>query len=431
MSNYQCIVSKIERLIPIDKADNIQIAVVLGEYTIVSKSAEVGQLGLLFPAGTQLSEEYCKVNNLFRDKTKNSDIEKAGFFDENRKVRTQKFLGVKSEAYFTTLDSVAHTGQDLTKLKHGDMFDTIGEHKICNKFLSKTARSMKEGNSLPKTKKANAPFFMPHIETDQFKHNLHKINKGDLISIQAKGHGTSQRQSCALVHKRLPLWQEKVNRYFTIFKQKKVYEHVLGTRRVVLDSPDKVGFHGSEAWRYEIAAKLEPHVKEGITLYYEVVGYANNKPIMSKHNLAALKDKKYTKKYGDEIIYKYNCVEGTNDYYIYRITYTTNDGAVVDLTQQQLLRWCKDRGLNACLDVVEPFIYDGDEGKLKALVEELTERPELLTEDFRDPSIVSEGVVIRVENGNTTPLFLKSKSYLFRLLEGIVSEQEVDLEDIS
>jgi hypothetical protein len=431
MSNYKGIVSKIEKVIPIEKADNIQIAVVLGEFTIVSKTAKEGDVGILFPSGTQLSEQYCHENNLFRDSSKNKDAEKAGFFDENRKVRCQKFLGVKSEAYFTTLESVAYTGVDISALTPLLCFEELNGITICTKFLSEKAKKEKlVKQNKPKVK--SVPFFKEHVETEQFKYNLHKINKGDLISIQSKRHGTSQRSGIQLVTKQLPKWKQHVNKFISLFKAGTVYEHVVGTRRVVLNTPEKDGFHGSEAFRFEIANLILPFLSEGVTVYCEVYGWANGKTIMPKHNLEAIKNKEYQKKYGKEVTYSYGCLEGTYGFHIYRVTYTTNSGEIVDLTQQQLVKWCTDRGLNPALDVVEPFIYDGDEEKLKVLVEQLTERPEVLTEDYTDPKHVSEGVIVRIDRGPTTPLFLKSKSFIFRCLEGHVQDTgEVDLEEVS
>lgn len=432
MSNYKGIVSKVERVVEIQGADKIQVAVVLGEYTIVSKEIKVGDIGILFPAGTQLSVDYCSVNNLFRDKEKNSDKSKSGFFDDNRKVRCQKFMGVKSEAYFAPLDSVYYTGVDPSVLTPMFAFEELNGVKVCQKFFNPNTQKIKSEKGKKVSKKAQAPFFYEHVETSQYKYEKHKIQKGDLISIQAKGHGSSGRSGLQLVQKQLPTWKEWVNKLIPVFKPSKVYEHVVGTRRVLLDKPEKEGFHGSEAWRFEIASKIEPYLTNGMTCYYEIVGYANSKPIMATHSMSKIKDKKYQKKYGDVVTYKYNCMEGCSDFYIYRITYTTDSGEVIDFTQPQLVKWCNDRGLKPSLDVVEPFIFDGDFDKLDALVEELTERPDVLTEDFRDPSHPSEGIVIRIDNGDTTPLFLKSKSFLFKVLEGIAQEDgAVDEEEIS
>ena len=93
MSNYKGIVSKIEKVIPIDKAENIQIAVVLGEFTIVSKSAKEEDICILFSAGTQLSDTYCHENNLFRDKSKKIKIKRSlDFLMKIEKYVVRNFL---------------------------------------------------------------------------------------------------------------------------------------------------------------------------------------------------------------------------------------------------------------------------------------------------------------------------------------------------
>ena len=84
-----------------------------------------------------------------------------------------------------------------------------------------------------------------------------------------------------------------INKFIPLFKAKQVYEHVVGTRRVVLNTPEKDGFHGSEAFRFEIANSILPFLSEGVTVYYEVYGWANGKTIMPKHNLEAIKNKEY------------------------------------------------------------------------------------------------------------------------------------------
>ena len=78
-------------------------------------------------------------------------------------------------------------------------------------------------------------------------------------------------------------------------------------------------------------------------------------------------------------------------------------------------------------DVIEPFVYDGDEGKLRNLVEELTEGPSTI-----DPSHIREGVCVRADR-YTVPVVLKSKSHLFRILEGLVKDdlEYLDIEEIS
>lgn len=430
MSNYKAIIAKIDATYEIQGADKIQVAKVLGETVIVSKDLEVGYVGILFVAGTQLSEDYCYNNNLYRDKIKNFDPNKAGFFEGSRRVRAQPFMKIKSDGYFAPLDSLAYISNTYTTLKVGGSFEDFAGSNVCKKYLNEKAIREMKANKNKTVKKKQAPFFREHVDTEQFKHNIHKITKGDLVSIQSKRHGTSQRVGNMKVLIDLPKWKQMVNKVFPIFPTEK-YDYLVGTRRVLLENPDKQGWHGSEAYRFDVANQIFPHLSKGVEVYLEVVGWANGKPIMPPHSVKDLKDKDYSKKYGDQIIYKYGALENTCKFHIYRISLTTEDGTTVDYTQHQVVQWCKDRGFDPAYDVVEPFIYDGDKDKLLALVDSLTERPEVLTEDYHDASHVSEGVIIRIDRNTLTPLFLKSKSYAFKVMEGIISEKVVDIEDIS
>lgn len=74
---YKAIIAKIDRVNAIQGADRIQTAYVLGEQVIVSKDWQPGKNGVLFPADAQLSEDFCKNNNLYRDSDKNKDKNKS------------------------------------------------------------------------------------------------------------------------------------------------------------------------------------------------------------------------------------------------------------------------------------------------------------------------------------------------------------------
>lgn len=785
---HKCIVAKIDRIEEIPGADKICTGYVLGEQVIISKDWSVGDVGLLFPEGLQLSEEFCKYNNLYRDSSKNRDNNKRGFFDNNRRVRTQPFMKVRSEAFFCEKSALVYCGENQhLDLQVGDQFDALNGFKVCQKYYSE--QTLKKVNNIQKKKtKVNAtPDFHKHVNTEQFKHYVNKINVGDLITIQAKAHGcfrenarvkmadrtvkkisqievgdkvrgysngvsvstevtntfrngttedwleifvdrpkytpsgnsfykvtctpnhrintpdgyveakelkegskvyvdsssympsedqiaayigmylgdgyfsrSSNMQFChkkdheeyidykrnmfsslklikktdkvsgygsnvvftmlpsitylkpyfeeaqkdkgvtdwmvenatpltlaiiymddgslshnrqsyqrdrasiaccsiseehidnyerlftkfdihpvvykdsrnfyrmrfnykdaeklwdlispyipecmkykfpkdckfkefanieqgeqrsfrvvgkvsrsnrlkkkgvkydietgtsnyvvsnVLVHNssgrysytkvnlQLPKWKGLVNKAANWIFGNGVYseweyKYLVGTRNVVLheDQYDKEGFHGIEQWRFNIIEELKPHLEKGMTVFGEICGYANGKPIMAVQDMEALKNKKYNKKYGKKITYTYNCKETEARWHIYRIQYINESGATVDLTDAQIKEWCLKRGFNATLDVHPPFIFDGDYEKLSSLVEELTERPDCLTEDYIDPSHISEGVIVRVDNGHQTPQFYKNKSYAFKVLEGIAKEVEPDLEDAS
>lgn len=432
MSNHKAIVAKVERTEQIPGANTIQIGYVLGERVIINKSTDEGSVGIFFMPDLQLSEEFCKTNNLFRHSDMNQDQSKSGFFEDNRRVRAQPFMKVRSDGFFCPLEYLTYTGHDISALKVGDQFDTLNEKGICCKYISERTRAAMQKNSTKSVKKISVPFFKEHIDTEQFKYNIDKIKVGDLISIQAKRHGTSGRYAHMEVVLDLPKWKQIVNKIAPIFPEKE-WQFVVGTRRVVLKSQDqnKTGFHGPENFRFEILNQLKPFLEKGMEVYGEIVGFANDNSIMPKHSTAALKNKEFTKKYGESFVYKYGCPEGTYKFIIYRITYTTASGLAVDFSQSQLVKWCKDRGFEPALDLIQPFVYDGNREALVNLVESLTERPECLTEDYTDPTHINEGVIIRIDSDKTTPLFLKNKSWAFKVCEGIAKEEEVDTEDAS
>lgn len=433
MSNYKAIVAKIDSVVEITGADRIHTAYVLGEQVVVSKEWGVDKVGLFFPADTQLSEDFLSNNNLFRNSIKNKDNTKKGFFEDNRRVRCQPFLKVRSEGFFCEISALSYITSDLSKFKVGDQFDELDGTKLCNKYLNeKTLRKLNNVQK-KKTKIVETPMFNKHVDTEQFKYYVDKIKKGDLLSFHAKVHGTSARYSYSKVLREPKTFIEKVKDFFGIFK-KESWEYLTGTRNVVLyeDQYDKEGFHGSEQYRFDVLEQLKPHLNKGMTIYGEIAGYANGKPIMATHSTKGLKDKNFKKKYGDTVLYKYGCVEDTFRFHIYRISFVNEEGVEIDYTNDQVISWCEKHGFNAPLPINDSFIYQGDKDSLVSLVEELTERPDVLTEDYIDPSHVSEGIIIRIDNEKEKPTFYKNKSYSFKVMEGIMKESgEVDLEEVS
>jgi len=435
--SHKIIVARIARVEPIPNADKIQVGYVLGEPVVISKEHAVGDIGLFFPVDLQLSEEFVRENNLSRRAENNKDKEKTGFFDENRRVRAQPFLKVKSCGLFMPLESIYFTGAWAEELTEGLAFDEINGHKLVQKYISEASKVKGQANQAKAVKKNFAPFFAKHVDSEQFRHCAEQIKKGSLISIAAKIHGTSARMGYLPALQELPVWKQKFNHWVghlmnkPFFKDSYEYSYVLGTRNVVLKTHEekKEGYHGPETFRYEVFELVKPFLEKGQSIYGEIAGYANGKSIMPKHSIKDLKSKEFTKKYGETITYSYGCKEHEYRFHIYRITTTSEAGTQIDWTQAQIDSWCADRGLLGPVSVCEPFIYDGDVEALRALVEALTEHPELLTEDYIDPSHVSEGVILRVDSGKLVPDFYKSKSFAFKVMEGL--EMVENIEDCS
>ena len=71
---------------------------------------------------------------------------------------------------------------------------------------------------------------------------------------------------------------------------------------------------------------------------YEIVGYINEStPIMGTAKNSKMNDKDFTKKYGDTTTFSYGCQPGQNEMYVYRMTYTSPDGNVIEWVSMSLV----------------------------------------------------------------------------------------------
>ncbi|WP_285218515.1 hypothetical protein, partial [Klebsiella quasipneumoniae] len=61
--------------------DNVVGTTIFGYQAIISKQIEVGTLGIVFPAETQLSDTYCTENNMYRHAESNRDKTAKGYIE--------------------------------------------------------------------------------------------------------------------------------------------------------------------------------------------------------------------------------------------------------------------------------------------------------------------------------------------------------------
>lgn len=440
--SYQAIITPIVNVREHPQADRLNLGTASGYQVVIGKDVEEGTLGVFFASDGQLSLEMAANNNLHRHTELNIDPKaKAGFFDDNRRIRAQKLRGAISDGFWTELKALEWTGVELSTLKAGQLIDTLNGKPVCNKYITKAtrlARSKSAKNSKMNQRKQSFPQFKEHFDTQKLRMAIAFIPEGAVLSCTEKVHGTSARTG--YLPQELPmnwfknLWNKTLGRFGVEFVNSK-YEYVSGSRRVLIDTdkPDQ-GFYEGKKFRQIAHKMISDNLHKGETVYYEIVGYDDGgSSIMGSHKVS---DKELKKKYGSSMTYSYGCQPvkpGTENaelpfkIFIYRITITTLDGSITEVPWHQMVTRCKEMNIPVVPQLKEPFIYDGDKDKLMKLCEELSQGSSTL-----DSSHIKEGVVIRVEAPSLDKHY-KYKSWHFCDLEGIAknSNNYIDQEEIS
>src|SRR5688572_27646842 len=79
--------------------DNLVKITVFGNDCLVGKDSREDLKYIFFPAGAQLSEDFARFNDLYREQQLNANPSKKGFFELNRRVKAIKFKGVTSTGF--------------------------------------------------------------------------------------------------------------------------------------------------------------------------------------------------------------------------------------------------------------------------------------------------------------------------------------------
>jgi len=433
--SYTAIITKIKTK-PHPNADRIQLGICQNSQVIIGLDVKDGDLGIFFSPDGQLSSEYATANDLVGYIGDDGE-KKGGYFGLKRRVSAQAFRGEKSDGYWAPLSSLAFTGINLAGLREGDVFDSLDEIPICNKYITPaTIKAMKVKGSKCKVSQKYIDF-PKHMDTGQLKYNINQIQAPCTIYVGEQLHGTSGRTGKLL--EAIP-YTKSIKETIGDFiggkgwnrgAIRKEWRLVNGSRNVILKDSNEEGFYGNEEFRVNVLPlNLEANMIKGEIIFYEIVGYTTtNKPIMKTVSTKTIKDKNFHKDYGDEMTFSYGCKEGQCELYVYRIAYITEDGHLIDLSWPRVEARAKSLGLKV-VDVSNTFEYtmrDPDE-LFKSIDTEL-KREEC---SKFDSSHIKEGVVARIENKDGV-YFLKHKSHRFYVLEGILKEDEsyVDIEESS
>lgn len=405
-------VIKIKDLRKHENADRLQIAKIFGNDVVVGLDVKIGDEGVYFPTDLKLSKNF--ANHLGLTKSK------GGYLEDNKlHIKAVRLRGEMSDGLYISREQF-NKYVNIDDFKVGSMISTVGGELICEKYIPFKNINKPMPTSKKVIKESPFPFFQKHIDTEQMAYNMHKLKEDMLLTISLKLHGTSQRTSYSIKNNQ-QTWIQKILK----LKPKKTWEYVTGTRNVTLLDIDKHdgGFYKDNTFRKEHHDFFVGKLRKGETVYYEVVGYDGEKPIMPKADNKLINDKEFVKKYGATTTFSYGCKPFQSDIYVYRMTMTNEDGDIVEYPTSLLQLRCDEMDVKI-VPVLDQFYYTTEEDFLKRL-EYHTNGSDLI-----DATHIREGVVIRVENSPTIKLF-KNKSFDFKVLEGIIKDSGVtDIEEM-
>ena len=448
MSEHCGFVVQVKDLRLHSNADRLQILRIFEEDVIVGLDTHVGDIGVYFPCDLQLSEKFCEINNLVRKKDENGN-NIGGYMDpDKRNVKAIKLRGEKSNGLYLNITCLSEF-TNISELKPGDQITVLNGEEICKKYIPKrNSRGEWHGEKIKKAKVNYAPTFFEHVDTEQVAYNLDKFHNGDEVQLTLKMHGTSGRTGhLPLLHTKRT-WLDKLLRRHG--KDYYEYGYVTGTRHVVLDGKRQGGFYESDDFRNAMAAKFEGKLPKGMVAYYEIVGFQgpNGAPIMGQVANSKIKDKEFSKMYGDITTFSYGCAQSgeyewhleesvkgvTGDpvgvppcceIYVYRITMVNEDGEQIELSPDQIRTYCDKWGVNYVMEFERFVIPEGvNPGEyVVRKIEQYYDGPDPIGK-----SHVREGVVARIMNRSKFEVY-KMKNISFKILEGIYKE-EADAPDI-
>lgn len=424
---YCAYITTIKEIHKHSNADRLQCCEIFGNNVIVDMNYVAGDRVIYFPVDGQLSEEFANDNNLVRRKDENGNSIGGYLEPDKRNIRALKLRGEKSDGLVLPI-AVLTKYTDIDSLKDGDQITVLNGHEICKKYIPRESHRTHFGgvkisnNKKEENQKISYPFFTEHIDTEQLAYNQQAFRENDIIYLTRKLHGTSFRVSNCLEFttiKRHPILKKLFHLPDRVTSK---FQIVSGTRRVVLRDYDG-GYYGSNAFRKKYNDFFADKLPKGMTVYGEIVGWIDeNTPIMPKCSNSKVKDKEFSKQYGTETIFTYGCKPGENKCYIYRITMTNDDGVTIEIPTEETIKWCDRLGCEY-VPLLEKFLYTTWEDLNERCAQYLD-----IPEPLSNGSHVTEGVVVRIDNRSKFTAY-KSKSFAFKVLEGIIKDN-ADVPDI-
>ncbi|GCD11747.1 hypothetical protein [Clostridium tagluense] len=269
---YNAYITRIKDIRKHSNADRLQVGECFGNSVIVSLETQNDELIVYFPTDGRLSMEYCEKNNLLRKKDANG-VNIGGYLDaSSRHVSTIRLRKEQSDGLVMPLKSL-ETFCDISKLKEGDIINSLNGILICEKYVPFRKHNPQQGIAKEKIiHRISYPFFKEHSDTSQLAYSHNAFKKGDLCYITLKQHGTSQRTSYSIkeVTKKIPSFIQPILKALKIkVKPKRTLALITGTRRVVLSET-------FDSFRKPHHDFFTGKLRQGETVFCEIVGYEND-----------------------------------------------------------------------------------------------------------------------------------------------------------
>jgi RNA ligase (TIGR02306 family) len=265
--NSVCYVGVIGEILPIEGADNIELALV-GGWHAITKKGEYSAGDLVIVATT---DAVIPV-------TLSDLMEVTNYLRKGQRVRTVKLRGVYSECLIIPF-SIAPTRR--LPIEGEDMMELLGITKY-----EPPVKMVNMSSGGRKIKYHQNPNFHIYHKFPNLKNAPEMFNEEDIVTVTRKIHGTNARYGIVR-KKRLSLF----DRVKKLFGNKWVnYEYVYGSHNVEKGS-DSQGFYSTDVWgtiadNYEIKSKLWKFVKtfnepellgDGLIIYGEIYGHGIQK----------------------------------------------------------------------------------------------------------------------------------------------------------
>lgn len=439
--NYACKIVELNEFRPHcnPEVTRLKVARVDGFDIVVGIDTEKG-LYIYFPVGCAIDPEFLKLNNLFRDKDKNSDPEaKPGFFEDNGRVKAIMLRKEKSQGFIipiSSLNGYISSSLEIQKSDIGVDFDVIDGKQICKKYIVKIARTPGAPGSA-KSRKGKTPTidlvedqFRFHVDTILLRKVPNVIKPDSLISITSKWHGTSGISANLL--QKIPTKEnffKKISRkWFTNNPEpyKEEYRDLCSSRTVIKCPGVGGGYYGVDIWNiaHEV---IKPHLSKGLTVYFEIVGFLPTGGYIQKGY-----DYGYVPPKSGES-FEYGKHFGIR---VYRVTYTNVSGSVFEFSARQVQQWCERNSLDPVIQLYYGYTKDlypsldpanhWNENFIEALANDKRFYMELDSPDCIN-NVPHEGIVVRNETLNIDVYKLKCFRFLKKEDEAM-DRGEIDIE---